>query len=509
MVASRGVLACLVGAVCVFTAPLTAMGEVGVVGVGAAFAAEPQRWSGVVDLPGGMKLEFDVTLEEGKGTISIPMQNAKDLELTDVKVTKELLAFTLSGPGATDATKARFEVKPDADGKTAAGVLKQVGQEFKVTMKRLGEGEVVKGSARPQEPKPPFPYTSMDVTFKVERGGNIGHTLAGTLTIPEGPGPHPAVVLVSGSGPQDRDESLMGHKPFLVLADHLTRRGVAVLRYDDRGVGKSTGDFRVATTDDFVDDAVAAGAFLKTRPEILGAKIGVVGHSEGGMVGPMAAARPDAGGFAFVVMMAGPGQGSVDLLTLQGKLIAIASGTSAADADRISQGSRSVLAMVRDQKPDEEIQAKILELVTAEMRLAPETGALSEDKLMEEAKRTAAQQWTALSSPWMKRFLAIDPASYLGKVKIPVLAINGEKDLQVPPKENLALVKTLIEEGGNKAVTTKELPGLNHLFQNCTTGGPGEYAVIEETMAPAALDLITSWIRERTGVEQKPAPKAP
>jgi uncharacterized protein len=452
----------------------------------ASATEEPQRWEGSVELPGGMKLDFSVALTAAGGTISIPMQGVKDLALSDVTI-GESMGFTL--PLGSEKANAVWSFTLTANGDLAKGTLNQMGQEFASTLKRLGAGETAKGMNRPQEPKPPFPYASEDVTITVADGG---HTLAGTLTIPAGKGPFPAVILVSGSGPQDRDEQLMGHKPFLVIADHLTRNGAAVLRYDDRGVGKSTGDFQAGTSDDFAVDALAAVTFLAKRGEVDPARVGIVGHSEGGLIAPMVAATSDVP--RFIVLLAGPGMPSVDLLVLQGRLIAEAGGMSPEEAKRTSDMSASILAMVAANKPEDEVKKALREAVEAELKASPEHKDKTAEELATLTDQSMTQQWRMINSPWMKRFLAIDPREALRKVTVPVLAVNGGKDLQVPPKENLAGIAEALKEAGNAKVTTLELPGLNHLFQTSATGSPSEYATIEETFAPAALDAVTAWI---------------
>lgn len=464
--------------------------------------AQPQRWEGSVELPGGQKLSFEVSLEKDSGTISIPAQGAKDLALTGITV-GEKITFTLALPNA--AANAVWEFTASKDGKTAEGVLKQMGQQFPSTMRALAAGEVAKGSNRPQEPKAPFPYKSEDVTITVgtpnaspgPEGEPKGHTLSGTLTIPEGKGPFPGVILVSGSGPQDRDEQLLGHKPFLVLADHLTRKGIAVLRYDDRGVGQSTGDFAKGTSDDLAEDALAAIKFLASRPDVNPAQVGIVGHSEGGLIAPMVAATSDVP--KFLVLLAGPGMPGADLLVLQGRLISEAGGVSKEDAARNAESSRKLLEMIREGKSADEVRAAFRQAIEEELATGPRTKDTPAEERAKQAEEMATQQASALSSPWMKRFLQIDPTIALAKVKVPVLALNGEKDLQVPPKENLAGIEQALKAGGNTRFTMKELAGLNHLFQTCTTGSPSEYADISETFAPAALQAVSDWILETTG----------
>jgi uncharacterized protein len=302
-----------------------------------------------------------------------------------------------------------------------------------------------------------------------------GDTLAGTLTIPQGKGPFPAVLLITGSGPQDRDESLLGHKPFLVLSDWLTRKGIEVLRADDRGMGKSTGVFGTATTADFATDVEAGVAFLKTRPEVNAKKIGLIGHSEGGIIAPMVAARnPDVG---CIVMLAGSGVPGDQILVEQRKLIAEAGGMSKEQAEKEALEERAVLALVVKEKDSPELEKDLRAGLEKDVK-EPELGA----------------QVKVLTSPWFRYFLAYDPGPALKKVKCPVLALNGEKDLQVPPDLNLPTISKALTEGGNKNFEVVELPGLNHLFQTATTGSPTEYATIEETMSPVVLGKVSEWI---------------
>ncbi len=451
---------------------------------------EASRWSGNVELPGGMTLDFSVSLTADAGTISIPMQGVKDMALQKVSVSPKALRFSIEKAGAN------WELDIADDGQTASGVLKQ-GGTFKSSLKKLAVGETASELKRPQEPKPPFPYDAADVTID-HKVANL--TLAGTLTTPPGPGPHPCVVLVSGSGAQDRDESLMGHKPFLVLADHLTRNGIAVLRYDDRGTGKSTGDFKAGTSDDFAQDALAAIEFLKSQSKIDAKRLGIVGHSEGGLIAPICAAKSK--DIAFIVLLAGTGITGQELLPIQNKLILLANGASEAEVQTQTNDVIAALAMVRAGKPVTEIQQTVRAAVLRELSIDPSTKDLPEEQRHKQADELAKAQTEQLTSPWFRRFLVIDPRDNLRKVTCPVLAINGEKDLQVPPKENLTEIEKALKAGGNSEVSTMVVPGLNHLFQTCKTGSPTEYATIEETFAPAALDVITGWIRACTGLER-------
>jgi pimeloyl-ACP methyl ester carboxylesterase len=333
---------------------------------------------------------------------------------------------------------------------------------------------------RPQEPHPPFPYRSEEVSFANPRAQGV--TLAGTLTLPQGDGPFPAAILITGSGAQDRDEALMGHKPFAVLADYLTRHGIAVLRYDDRGFGRSTGNFSGATSADFATDAAAAYAFLRARPGIDHDAIGFIGHSEGGMVGPLAA--PDSPGAAFMVLLAGPGTRSRDLMEAQRRAIGQSMGMTEAELDRAGP-----------------IQARLTEIAAGNLTQAEAEAAMHAaipDEALARSGVTPAQRDMLIartSDPWFRWFLRYDPAPALSALHMPVLALNGSLDRQVLAQANLAGIRAAL--AGNPDVTATELPGLNHLFQTARTGGMGEYADLEETMAPVVLETVTEWIRTR------------
>jgi hypothetical protein len=287
------------------------------------------------------------------------------------------------------------------------------------------------------------------------------------------------VVLISGSGQQNRDEEIFGHKPFLVLADHLSRRGIAVLRYDDRGVGQSKGDLASATSEDFAADAWAVWQAVSSRPDIDPRRVGLLGHSEGGLIAPMlAAAHPE---IAFVVMLAGPGVTGEQVIIRQAAAIMKASGVSDDAIAANTALQQQAFAILRE----EASLPRILERLSAIPASGPK-----------ESMEAAVKQW---SSPWFRFFLTYDPAPALTKVRCPVLALAGELDLQVLPAQNLPAIDAALVRGANQRHTVLELPGLNHLFQSARTGLPGEYGQIEETMAPAALDKITIWIQEHAG----------
>jgi hypothetical protein len=451
--------------------------------------AAPQAWKGQIELP-GTKLEFAVVLRAGppaSGTIDIPMQGLNAGPLSDVTLGEKEIRFTLALPGMPEGMHAAFAVTPAADGRTAQGTLTQGGVTARVTMRRLAPGESA-APRRPQEPTPPYPYTQREVTYTNPADGT---TLAGTLTIPEGTGPFPAVVMITGSGPQDRDESVFGHRPFLVIADHLTRRGIAVLRADDRGIGGSKGSVAQATADDSVGDVLAGVALLRTLPEIDAAHVGVIGHSEGGIIGPMASAR--SGDVAFVVMLAGTGLKGRDILTLQSSAIYRAAGIDEERIARAAAAHRTLMDLAERGATRDELAGAIRDLMRVQMEITG-TPPMNDEQLA----TVVGQQLESLQTRWFRSFLTLDPREALRRVKAPVLALNGSLDVQVPPKENLAEIQAALALAGNTDVTIRELPGLNHLFQHAGTGGPDEYGRIEETFAPEALDILTDWIAART-----------
>jgi uncharacterized protein len=349
--------------------------------------------------------------------------------------------------------------------------------------------DVLPEMERPQEPHMPFPYSSEDVTFPNKKGG---FNLAGTLTYPSSGGPFTAVIMITGSGAQDRNEELLGHKPFLVIADYLTKHGIAVLRYDDRGVGGSGGDFGKSTSLDFATDAEAAFAFLKTNSHINPKMVGLMGHSEGGMIAPIIASRNK--NVAFIVLLAGPGTTGKQILISQSELIGRADSVPEKELQDNLAMSRKIYELIEKEKDSKKLADGIREVIKNS------TADLTEDQKKEAGLTDAAitGMIMTVTSDWFTTFLRLDPSVYLKKVKCPVLALNGEKDLQVPCKENLAAIETALKSGGNTHYLIKEMPGLNHLFQHCTSGSPTEYIRISETFSPEVLGIIAKWINEQT-----------
>lgn len=345
--------------------------------------------------------------------------------------------------------------------------------------------DVVARVNRPQEPHPPYPYAEEEVLYPNPAAGS---TLGATVTFPKTGGPFPAVLLITGSGQQNRDEELLGHKPFLVLADYLTRQGFAVMRVDDRGIGKSTGNFALSTTRDFAGDVKAGIAYLKTRKEIDPKKIGLLGHSEGGIIAPMVASEDPS--IAFIVMMAGSAVRGDSVLQRQRSMIFKAGGST---EEFINKYNALFAKMETASFTETDSAGKAASMRAAIEKELPDftTEERSMLKLDSAWINGAIRQTLA---PWFQFFLQYDPSTALRKVHCPVLAINGSKDFQVPPDQNLPAIERALKEADNKDYTIKEFPGLNHLFQPAATGSPTEYASIEITIDPPVLAFIGDWI---------------
>ena len=438
-------------------------------------------WAGSLQV-GVVKLRLAFAVVEVEGVLSAKLdsldQGKKNLPFGEVENNDGEVSIANNAIGIT------YKATLSGEGKTLTGEWAQGGQKLPLVMTRV---ERMPTDKRTQTPQKPYPYAAEDVTFE---NAAAKVTLAGTLTLPKGGGPFPAVVLVSGSGPQDRDETLFGHKPFLVLADHLTRQGVAVLRYDDRGVGISTGDHAKALTADFATDAAAAVAYLHGRKEIDPKRIGIAGHSEGGLIAPIVAAdQPDK--VAFIVLLAGTGLPGYAVLDRQ-------------RADTLKAAGL---------KPETIAQYKAMYAKINPVMIGPGTVAERKEKVkaivkatgeaMPEAMRAATglagpgvagQAADALTGVWMDAFLRYDPAPALKRVKCPVLAVNGTLDLQVAADENLPAIEAALKAGHNPPAKFVALPGLNHLFQPAKTGGTDEYPQIETTFDVATMKLVAEWV---------------
>lgn len=413
-------------------------------------------------------------------TITIPAQMVTDAPIDGVTLRDGKLTFTWS------LVNAEWELDLAEDAQTAEGVLKQNGMEFPVTLRHLAEDELDDlKPKRPQTPEPPFPYATAEVEF---RSATDNTKLVGTICTPSGEGPHPGVIFITGSGPQDRDETIFDHKPFLVLADDLARHGIASLRYDDRGVGGSEGDLSQATIETFKGDVLAAMATLKAAPGIDPERIGLIGHSEGGIVAPGVAAESD--DVAFIVLLAGTGVTGEEVLKVQLRALLEASGVPQSIINRQLADQHKTLELLRDPDRSDELSQHMRTAIRRQM-----------PNVDEEALEEIAQAQTDMvTSPWFRSFVLYDPRPALRKTTCPVLAINGSKDLQVVPSQNLPEILKALEEAGNERVTIHELPGLNHMFQDCVRGTVDEYALIDETMKPRVIEMIRDWIRSTTGL---------
>lgn len=436
------------------------------------------QWNGALNIQGTpLRITFNITKTATgiAATMDSPDQGAKGLPTTSATFEKSVLTIVaknlgLDYKGTLDATN------------TIKGEFKQGGMTLSLTLTK--EKIEKKATIRPQEPAQPYAYYTEDVTFE---NTEAKITLAGTLSLPKKEGKFPVVVLISGSGPQNRDEELMGHKPFLVLADYLTKNGVGVLRYDDRGTAASKGDFKTATTADFATDAAAAVAYLTTRKDVDVKKIGLIGHSEGGIIAPLVATKSRY--VNYIVLLAGTGIQGDKLLLLQSELIAKAMGETEENIKKQQKVNSGAFEIVTKAKNTEGAKEALTMYLKEKMTEIPD---MKPKKMSEEEFINTSID--GLTSPWMFHFINYDPSLVLKDVKCPVLALNGSKDLQVPSTVNLEAIKKGLESGGNKNVTTKELPNLNHLFQECSTGSPEEYAKIEQTFAPSALSEVLSWV---------------
>ena len=427
------------------------------------------QWFGVLTF-NGVSLRINIQINKtGNGfnsTLDSPDQGAKGIpaDLTTFE-NSELKIEINKG-------KIGFSGTYSADNKIT-GTFTQGGQSIPL---EFGRSERVLKPIHSQEPFKPYQYYTEDVSF-TNKSDHV--TLSGTLSLPTENGKFPVVVLISGSGPQNRDEELLGHKPFLVLADYLTRNGIGVLRFDDRGTAKSEGDFKSATTEDFSRDVEAAVKYLLKRKQVNKKKIGLIGHSEGGIIAPIVAAKLKE--VSFIVLMAGTGISGGDLLLLQQLLIGRSEGVSEEQLQQIQEMNKGAYSIIQLNKDTVKLKSDLEEYYQP----------ILQDKEMVDL------YVDQLTSPWMKFFITYDPSLILKDVKCPVLALNGSKDLQVPARINLEAIRSALEKGGNVDFTIKEFPEMNHLFQECQTGAIKEYAMIDQTISPLVLEVILKWIKSK------------
>ena len=434
-------------------------------------------WHGLLDVGKKLRLDIHIT-QEGtsfSGKLDSPDQGTKDIPATKVEFSNGSLVFEVKNLGVTYSGLLKND--------TVDGTFKQ--GSFTTSLVLTREEVLVKKANRPQEPKAPFSYVETEVTFEnsIEK-----FPLAGTLTLPKGDGPFPAVILVSGSGPQDRNEEILGHKPFWIIADYLTSQGFAVLRYDDRGTAQSKGDFASATSVELATDAESALDFMRNNPKIKKDKISIAGHSEGAMIAViLAAKRKD---IHSIALLAGPGIQGGELLLLQQYLINKANGVPDKTNKAIQRFNGKIYKIVVNQSSITDSKPIIEKEIRKALKNTKDEdlpGNRSKEQLIQESLNT-------ICNPWMFYFIKYNPKSDLEKVTCHVLALNGSKDLQVPPKENLGAMQKYIPKS-SKNLFFKELPNLNHLFQECETGNPQEYGAIEQTIQPEVLKILGNWLK--------------
>lgn len=437
------------------------------------------KWSGQLQTPvGPLAFVLEVEQKDGKFTARAqsPDQSSQYIPINTFEFNNGKVIFTIDG------LNVRFEGGLRKDKKAISGDFTQGSAVMKLSLDR--EPIEKKLSARPQTPQPPFEYVVEEVKVV---NSKVNITLAGTLTKPNGLVKATAV-MITGSGPQDRDESIMRHKPFAVIADHLAKRGFSVLRLDDRGFGKSTGNFKTATSEDFASDINAAVDYLKSRDDIPSNTIGLIGHSEGGMIAPMVASQRD--DLAFVIMMAGPGIDIVDLYVEQRSSIFKSMGVQQEKLSKIKQLDMMIFEQI-NQIPDDGVIAE--ETIQLMRKISRMVGVQVEAEIDSQVNVLAETYMT----PWFRYFLKFDPEPYIKKMKMPILALNGSLDIQVDAKQNLNGIRNALADINHDDSQVVELERLNHLFQTAETGSISEYNNIEETIAPEALNLISDWLDER------------
>jgi hypothetical protein len=425
-------------------------------------------WLGSLAVGGGpLRVVFNLSRNASGdygGTVDVPEQGAIAGPLSKVQIDGRHVTIEIAAFGATYAGDLA------SNDTSIAGNFSQQGQIMWLVIERQ-PGPL--DYRRPQDPVVPYPYETEDVTFT---NTDAGVTLAGTMTWPRGTGPFKTAVLIAGSGPNTRNEELLNHRPFLVLSDALTRAGIATLRYDKRGVGASGGDYDAATSLDFAADARAAVAYLRAQSHFTASTVGVVGHSEGGLLAPMVAdASP---GVSFLVLLAGTGVPGGEILISQDRAIDAANGVSATDLDAHEALSRRLFAVFQSTSDPTELDRQLRAVLTSQGI----TGA-DQDAFI-----------AAYTTPWMRFFITYDPAPVLARTVIPVLALNGSLDLQVLPDLNLPPIQAALTAAGNQHAVVQKIDGLNHLFQHAVTGSPSEYASIAETISPGVLTQVSTWI---------------
>lgn len=432
------------------------------------------KWTGVIKFQGSsLKIVFNIAKDSMsyRATMDSPTQGAKGIPVEVVRL-DTIVVLRIKAAGI--AYEARW-----IDNNHLQGTFSQSGLALPLGLTR-SEDNLEK--TRYQEPKLPVPYLSEELKIKSQSGGEI----AGTLTFPSGKSNYPIIILISGSGAQNRNSEVFAHKPFLIIADHLTRNGYAVFRYDDRGVGGSTGNFSSATSDDLASDALDIIKYFKTKEGINKRMIGLLGHSEGGLIAPLV--YQSSKDISFMIFMAAPGVKCREVLLKQQYDIGRASGADEKQLARAKEINTHIYDQVAKIKDLDKLESDLRNYLKQE--LIKDNPSLSADQL----DNFIINQLALIKSPWFRFFITYDPQPALRKIKSPVLAINGGKDLQVSADANLKGIEQALSRGGNRNFSIKQIENVNHLFQECETGNISEYAIIEQTISPKVLDVIVAWI---------------
>jgi pimeloyl-ACP methyl ester carboxylesterase len=465
--------------------------------LGHSFAAQAQdiagSWQGVANVQGvTLRFVFNIAKSNSgySATLDIPQQKALGIQVSKIVLNRDSVLSEMAVLGAT------YKGKWDGHD-SISGVFKQGMIILGLNLKRMSDAEKEKAALatifKPQTPKAPFPYNTEDITYE-NADGSVHY--GATFTKPNGPGKFPAVIIITGSGTQDRDGTIGSHKTYAVLADHLTKNGIAVLRVDDRGIGGTTigNDLDKITSEEFAKDVETGITYLASRADIDTKKIGLIGHSEGGMIAPMVAARRK--DVAFIVLLAGPGISGEEIWDYQMGRDLIRPGLNESDHEKAMQLVRSGFAAFKKSTEYNRVKADMRVAYNTWKRNVPDT---METRLFKIKGDKPFTDWadlmkTAHALYWINYFFNYQPAVNLQKIKCPVLALNGESDIQVSAKENLAGIETALQKGNNKQYTVKFLPAINHMFQTTPTLS-ADYENIQETFSPAVLQVISDWIR--------------